>query len=78
MKHKIPTAVTAADVVALTSNNAWMSIEELCLVLGEARSTIARWRADGRAPAGKRLPNGKVKFRRDEIAAWLINLDAAA
>lgn len=38
------------------------------------RRTFYRWRAIGRAPACLRLPNGELRVRRGDLAAWLDQL----
>ena len=50
----------------------WMTLDETLEELGGiSRSTFAQWRADGRGPHGKRLPNGRVLFSRSEIEEWV-------
>lgn len=39
------------------------------------RNVFYKWRSTGRAPAGLKLPNGELRFRRSEILAWLASLE---
>ena len=44
---------------------------------GVAKSTLAEWRADGRFPRGKTLPNGRVLIQRSEFDSFLDGLVSA-
>lgn len=68
---------TAADLTT-TQLGTWMSMTDVCTLLGESRSTIDKWRARGVFPSGLRKPNGRVMFRRTDVAEFLNTLEAAA
>ncbi len=56
-----------------------LTVEEICAALDIARSTFDEWRAKGRAPRCLKLPNGKLRIRRDDYDNWLEScLEAAA
>ena len=64
------------DLIA-TTPGAWMSVPDVCALLDESRSTIDKWRTRGVFPAGVRKPNGRVMFRRDDVAAFVDGLEDA-
>jgi hypothetical protein len=47
------------------------------LLGGVAKSTLAEWRADGRFPRGKLLPNGRVLISVSQLDAFLESLVSA-
>ena len=53
----------------------WMSFSEVRAMLGVSRATLSAWRADGRFPRFKRLPNGSLRIRRDTVEAWAEHLE---
>ncbi|HEY1825418.1 MAG TPA: helix-turn-helix domain-containing protein [Acidimicrobiales bacterium] len=54
-----------------------LTISAVCEELGISRNTLSDWRKDGRFPAGKRLPNGSVLFKAEDVAKFIDSLDAA-
>ena len=56
----------------------YLTIAELCAELAIARSTFYDWRAKGAAPRCLKLPNGELRIRRHDLAAWLDHLQDAA
>lgn len=52
-----------------------MSLDEVCELFGETRSTLDKWRARGVFPTGVRKPNGRVMFRREDVAAFIESLE---
>jgi hypothetical protein len=50
----------------------------LALIPSLSRSTWGRWRAIGKAPVGKRLPNGRPTWLEDDILYWWESLPDAA
>ncbi len=56
----------------------WLNLNEVLELLGVAKSTFMEWRARGEAPPAKKLPNGRLRFRRDDVEAWLDGLPDAA
>ncbi|HTV12014.1 MAG TPA: helix-turn-helix domain-containing protein [Acidimicrobiales bacterium] len=54
----------------------WMSSEAVLAELGIARSSMDRWRADGRGPRFTKLPNGVLRIRREKLDEWLEGLSA--
>lgn len=59
----------------------WLSLEDFCEELGVARSTAYKWcaadPASGRFPRYRRLPNGRLRIRRDWLEEWLDGLPRA-
>jgi predicted DNA-binding transcriptional regulator AlpA len=55
----------------------YMTTNEVLAELGGnvSRNVFYRWRRTGRAPAGFKIPNGDLRFRRDEITEWLESLE---
>jgi excisionase family DNA binding protein len=47
-----------------------LTARELADELGLSAETVLRWTRTGRLP-GFRLPSGQLRYRRDEIEAWL-------
>lgn len=56
----------------------WLTVQDILDDLGIPRRTWQRWRALGRAPRCKRLPNGELRIRRDHYEIWLDSLDEVA
>ena len=54
----------------------WMNYEEVLEELDIPRSSMDRWRADGRGPRFTKLPNGALRIRRDRLEEWLEGLPA--
>ncbi|WP_026414884.1 helix-turn-helix transcriptional regulator [Actinomadura oligospora] len=49
-----------------------MTLEQLLAELGGvSRNTFYRWRQLGKGPRSLRLPNGQLRFRRQDVRAWL-------
>lgn len=59
----------------------WLSLEEFCDELGVSRHTAYKWSAagpaSGRFPRFCRLPNGRIRIRREWFDAWIESLGAA-
>jgi len=51
-----------------------MTVRELCVELGIARSTFYDWRAARKAPPCYRLPNGDLRILRVDFERWLDTL----
>jgi predicted DNA-binding transcriptional regulator AlpA len=71
-------ALQPATDLTLTQLGTWMSMDDVCALLGESRSTIDKWRRRGVFPKGTRKPNGRVMFRRPDVATFLNELEVAA
>lgn len=67
---------TSGPNLADTLAGTWMSLDEVCELLGETRSTLDKWRARGAFPAGVRKPNRRVMFRREDVASFIESLEA--
>jgi hypothetical protein len=56
----------------------WLSIEDLCDELSVPLSTAYKWSSlgpeSGKFPRFCRLPNGKIRIRRDWLEEWLNEL----
>jgi hypothetical protein len=55
-----------------------MSQTDILIELDISRSTLAKWRREGRGPAFKKLPNGELRIRRADFDAWVSALDEVA
>jgi hypothetical protein len=53
-----------------------MSYEEVLDELGVARSSMDKWRLEGKAPRFARLPNVSLRTRRDWLNEWMGELAA--
>ncbi|MEO3750159.1 helix-turn-helix domain-containing protein [Streptomyces sp. B6B3] len=57
------------------SADEWLSTRQVLRELGGVpRSTFYRWRATGRGPKYKRLPNGQIRVRRADLKQWMDEL----
>ena len=63
-----------------TAPGAWMTVEEVCDLLGETRSTLDKWRKRPEVgfPVPKRMPNATIRYSRAAMSAWLDGLADAA
>lgn len=61
-----------------TTQGRWLSIEDFCNEVGVPLSTAYKWAQAGpessRFPRFRRLPNGRIRIRRDWLEAWLDEL----
>jgi predicted DNA-binding transcriptional regulator AlpA len=55
-----------------------LTLEEVYVELGVARSTFYDWRAKGKAPQCITLPNGQLRIREVEFDRWLAGREDAA
>ena len=55
----------------MKDRSAHLTVAELCLELGIARSTFYDWRAAHKAPCCIKLPNGALRIRRTDLDRWL-------
>ena len=55
----------------------WLTYAEVCEELSVARSTLDQWRAEGRGPRFRKLPNGQLRITAADLAAWLETLAVA-
>ena len=56
----------------------WLTVTEVCRLLGISRSTWDKWHATGRAPRAKKLPNGSLRTREDWLSLWIDDLPEVA
>lgn len=54
----------------------WLTTKEACELLQVSPDTFAKWRGKRVGPPARRLPNGSLRFREDEVLAWLDDLVA--
>lgn len=66
---------TSHTNLSSTTTGAWMSLQDVCELLDESRSTLDKWRARGVFPSGLRKPNGRVMFRREDVADFIDGLE---
>lgn len=53
-----------------TSTKRWLTNPEVCERLGVSKDTMSKWRARGAAPPFKKLPNGTLRVREDDLEDW--------
>lgn len=77
--NKSKTKVDPTDAT-ITELGAWMTYEQVCELLGETRHTLNKWRKrpELKFPPALRKPNGKLLFRRTDVAAFVATLEVAA
>jgi predicted site-specific integrase-resolvase len=56
----------------------WLSVQDILDDLGVPRRTWQRWRALGRVPKCKRLPNGELRIHRADYERWINSLEDVA
>ncbi|WP_242903686.1 helix-turn-helix transcriptional regulator [Actinomadura terrae] len=61
--------------MARRMNSGWLTVQQILDDLGIPRRTWQQWRALGRTPRCKRLPNGELRIRRADYDAWLDSLE---
>ncbi|AZS87269.1 DNA-binding protein [Streptomyces griseoviridis] len=54
-----------------------LTVDDVCVELGIARSTFYEWRQKGRGPRCIRLPNGSLRVRRSDFENWLSDCEDA-
>lgn len=59
----------------MAASDVWLSVEEVCDLLGISVSTLEKWRLRRVAPPMKRLPNGRLRVRRGVLDTWMDALD---
>ena len=62
----------------VTPSKTWMSFKDVLAEIAISRSTMNKWRSEGRAPSFIKMPNGELRIRRSEFEAWLIELPKVA
>ena len=62
----------------VTPSKTWMSLKDVLHEIAVSRSTMNKWRSEGRAPSFIKLPNGELRIKRSEFEAWLIELPKVA
>lgn len=55
-----------------------LTVAQVCEELGISRSTFYFWRQTRKAPRCIKLPNGKVRVRRNDLDAWLAGREESA
>lgn len=58
-----------------SSAKRFVTIDEVCDDLGISRSTYYAWRASGKSPVGKKLPNGSIRIPISTYETWLESLE---
>jgi excisionase family DNA binding protein len=62
----------------MSTPRTWLTVDEFCEEMGISRSTFYDWKAKGRAPRVRKLPNAKLRIDRTDIKAWYDALEVAA
>lgn len=73
-KRRDAAALVPAEVLA---GNPFMSMDDVCTLLGETRSTIDKWRARGLFPNARRKPNGNLMWGRSDVVAFIESLEVS-
>lgn len=60
------------------SNRRFITVAEICDDLDIARTTWDDWRAKGKVPPYRKLPNGQLRIKRTDYEHWLDKLDGKA
>ena len=47
-----------------------LTVDEFCTIYKVSRSTFYDWRAKGRAPKCRKLPNGEIRIRSSDADRW--------
>jgi predicted DNA-binding transcriptional regulator AlpA len=47
-----------------------LTVDEFCAIYKVSRSTFYDWRAKGRAPKCRKLPNGEIRIRSSDADRW--------
>lgn len=55
-----------------------LTIPEVIAELRVSRSTFYHWRATGKGPRCRKLPNGEIRVRRSDLDDWFDGLEEAA
>ncbi|WP_347813395.1 helix-turn-helix domain-containing protein [Actinomadura sp. KC216] len=55
-----------------------LTVADICRILQVSRRTFYEWRAKGRAPRCKRIPNGELRIRRVDFDHWYEACEDAA
>lgn len=73
--------VDPGDGIDVTDGRVWLTLEDFADALGVPMSTAYRWShlgtQSGKFPRCVKLPNGKVRIRRDWLEEWLDGLSTA-
>ena len=67
-----PRTVTAGE------RSQWLTYKDVLVELSVSRSTLDKWRAEGKAPEFVKLPNGEMRLRRSDFDAWVNQLQKVA
>ena len=79
------TILSAVTVFGMSNTNtvtpstkAWMSLKDVLAEIAISRSTMNKWRSEGRGPTFTKLSNGELRIKRSDLEAWLIELPKVA
>jgi predicted DNA-binding transcriptional regulator AlpA len=53
----------------------WVTIQQVMEELGVARSTIDKWRRDGKFPKFRKYPNGSLRVEQAAVESWCESLE---
>lgn len=67
-----PPTVTAVE------RSQWLTYKDVLIELSVSRSTLDKWRAEGKAPEFVKLPNGEMRIRRADFDTWVDQLQKVA
>ncbi len=66
-----PEAQNTAPTALLRRRLGVLDENELAAILGVKRSTLHRWRVDGKGPSYSKPSSGSVLYREEDVVAWL-------
>ncbi|MER7363238.1 helix-turn-helix transcriptional regulator [Nonomuraea wenchangensis] len=68
----------ASSSIGSSSDEEWLTLDEVCTKLKVSRRTWDRWQERGQAPRSIRLPgNGPYRIRPEWLQEWLDNQEQA-
>jgi transcriptional regulator with XRE-family HTH domain len=80
-KSDVELGFSDALIEAGADARTWLTLDDFCRELEVPYSTACKWSslgsASGRFPRCRRLPNGKIRIRRDWLEEWLDGLPAS-
>lgn len=55
-------------------NDPWLTLQDVLALLAVPRSTLSKWRSEGKFPEMVRLPNGELRIRQSVLDEWFDSL----
>lgn len=70
--------MTKSSAKPRRTDEEYLTIPEMIALIKVSRSTFYYWRQTGKAPRGRKLPNGEIRVERVVFDDWFANLEEAA